>query len=83
MSELLYYKCLSAALYLIISVLFYRKLMLVAESDEKDKIDEIVGGHDIDSKAALAIVKTAAMITSLFWPISYIVSVIKNKGALK
>ena len=83
MSELLYYKCLSAALYLIIAVLFYRKLMLVAERDEKDKIDEIVSGHDIDSKAAAAIVKTAAMFTSLFWPISYIVSVIKNKGALK
>lgn len=79
MSELTYYKLLSAALYLITCLMFYRRINEAIARDENQKFADICNDSGIDVGVAMAIAKTLAFVVSLFWPVAVVASKMKRK----
>lgn len=79
MSELAYWKLLSLALYIIISILFYQKISDGIVKDEDKSIADMVGKSGLDPKEGFSIVKTATFVFCIFWPVGVISSALRKK----
>lgn len=83
MTELTYYKALSAIFYMIIAVMYYRKLKKGIQKDKNREFAELCNELELDEHTGLAATKTAAAVLCLFWPIAVLTTAYKRKGDRK
>ena len=77
MSELTYYKALSAILYVIVALMFYSRCnQLIAKHGGAEKI---LNDDEMGEQQAVAISKTASLLFSLFWPFGLLMSALRGK----
>lgn len=80
MTELAYYQALSALLYLIIAVMFYRKIKTGIHKDRDGHLAEVYDDAGLSHDAGQAASKTVAFVMCLFWPIAFLSAVFGKKG---
>ena len=80
MTELAYYRALSAIFYVIIAAQFYQKLVTAIHADKKKALAELCDDIEIDEHTMLAASKTAAAVLCIFWPAALLFAAYKKKG---
>lgn len=83
MTELTYFKSLSAIFYVIIAVMYYRKMLKILHTEKSQEFEELCRELDMDEQESRAVSKTALLIMCLFWPVSVLLAAYKQKGDRK
>lgn len=78
MSELTYFKALSAMLYLIVALFMYRRVSEWMAKNEDNFMEEISDDNGLELHEVSAIAKTVVFVLCLFWPISILASKMRS-----
>lgn len=74
MSDLFFYKALSAILYLCVALMYFRKVNALIKGEKKQELEKIRRDIGIDDGDMPDVHVFVLAVLSLFWPITAVVS---------
>lgn len=74
MSDLVFYKALSAILYLCVALMYFRKVNALIKGEKKQELEKIRREVGLDDGVMPDVHVFVLAVLSLFWPITAVVS---------
>jgi len=80
MDDLVFYKALSAILYMCVALMYFRKVNTLIKGEKKQDFEKIRSGIGIDDGAMPDVHTFVLVVLSLLWPVTAVVSAYRKGG---